>query len=513
MLRQRWIRELFAHRKVGDAKPAREIFARLPQSAQSLAILAGAGVSLDSPANLLAGWDFMDSVLSRILPVEIGEDFRRSLIQVPRGRSFRPGEYIRFETLMMALAQSGIDQDLHVLDCLDHCEQPNANHYILAELIRRGAVVMTTNFDRLIEIAYQRTMAPSAPPLRVVYEDAEFQLDGAVMVPTLWKLHGSLSVSGQSTRASVQATIVQVLSPTMSRNKRKFVEAVIADRDLAIIGYSGSDDLDLVPILSDAPSERAMLWVNHVSSSVCTAFETASHFMANHRAITQYDVVGRDRFFFARGEVAIPAHADNVALVSANSAEIMVQLRERYCPDFSPPISARENEFGFRYPDAVRRYFDSWCKNCSPRPSSRYRLAIDLIQNRSFRPNVAQLRNELSRRYHELLMSPDATPEEQLNLLLEEFNSRDHPDPPTAESNIVNQKVADTLKKLIPHLPQHLWGTAHRLSACAVWNQNRRDEAEAIYRFAWEIDRKMGQISQELATLTTWQRVHGAMHP
>jgi hypothetical protein len=81
---RRRIRELLPYRKVGAAKPTRDVFAPLPKSARSLAILAGAGVSPDSPANLLAGWDFMDSVLSRILPDEICEDFRRSLIQVPQ---------------------------------------------------------------------------------------------------------------------------------------------------------------------------------------------------------------------------------------------------------------------------------------------------------------------------------------------------------------------------------------------------------------------------------------------
>src|ERR1044072_5800137 len=168
----------------------------LPDSGTSLAILAGAGISLDSPSNLLAGRDFMDAVLSRIMPKEIDSDTAQSLISVPSDRHFRPGEYIRFETLMGELVQSRIDPDLHVLDCLDECEHPNFNHYVLAELVRRGSVVMTTNFDRLIEVAYQRTAKPGELPLRVVYNDAQFPSDGPShsKEPVLWKLHGSLSV-------------------------------------------------------------------------------------------------------------------------------------------------------------------------------------------------------------------------------------------------------------------------------------------------------------------------------
>src|SRR5712691_8714999 len=142
-----------------EARPLDQLLSSLPDSATSLAVLAGAGISLDSPSNLLAGWHFMDAVLGRVLPTEVGPQVAQSLISVPKGRHFRPGEYIRFEPLMGQLAQS-IDQDLHVLACLDDCEQPNSNHYVLAELIPRGGVVMTTNFDRLIEIAYRRTAKP-----------------------------------------------------------------------------------------------------------------------------------------------------------------------------------------------------------------------------------------------------------------------------------------------------------------------------------------------------------------
>src|SRR5688572_27264537 len=179
----------------------------------------------------------MDATLQRVMPPEVKPEMAQSLISVPKGQGFRPGEYVRFESLMMALQQGGIDPELHVLDCLDNCEYPNTNHFVLAELIRRGAVVMTTNFDRLIEIAYRLSGKPGEEPLLVVCEDAEFTPDQALSGKrrTLWKLHGSISVAGKSARASVQATILQLLWPTLRQGKQVFVQKVLSARDLVVL--------------------------------------------------------------------------------------------------------------------------------------------------------------------------------------------------------------------------------------------------------------------------------------
>src|SRR6201996_3750352 len=215
--------------------PIDRLLASLPTGPADLAVLAGAGISLDSPSNLLSGWNFMDAVLSRVMPNEVDRETRRSLISVPRDRQFRPGEYIRFETLMMEL-ESSIDPGLHVLDCLDECAHPNVSHYVLAELLRRGAIVMTTNFDHLIEIAFERTVKPGEPALRVVHDNARFETTDSTdaQTPTLWKLHGSLTVDGNATRESVQATPVQVMSPGLSGNKRGLLRGVLASKDLLV---------------------------------------------------------------------------------------------------------------------------------------------------------------------------------------------------------------------------------------------------------------------------------------
>ena len=99
-----------------------------------IAVLAGAGVSLDSPSNLLDGWSFMFETLRRICPPEIDDMIRHSsaelkkdkawkkswvlsILDLPDSPFHRPGEQLRFEVLMAELVQSGMDPELSVLKC------------------------------------------------------------------------------------------------------------------------------------------------------------------------------------------------------------------------------------------------------------------------------------------------------------------------------------------------------------------------------------------------------------
>ena len=100
---------------------------------KKIAVLAGAGVSLDSPSNLLDGWSFMFEALHRVCPPEIDDMLRRSsaelkndgawkrswvlsILDLPHAPFHRPGEQLRFEVLMAELVQSGLDPELRVLN-------------------------------------------------------------------------------------------------------------------------------------------------------------------------------------------------------------------------------------------------------------------------------------------------------------------------------------------------------------------------------------------------------------
>jgi NAD-dependent SIR2 family protein deacetylase len=66
-----------------------------------------------------------------------------------------PADYIRFEMLMDVI-QGFVDPDLSVIRFLERCREPNMLHMLLARRHKVGDIVITTNFDSLIEEAIIR---------------------------------------------------------------------------------------------------------------------------------------------------------------------------------------------------------------------------------------------------------------------------------------------------------------------------------------------------------------------
>jgi hypothetical protein len=193
---------------------------------------------------------------------------------------------------MKALVESGLDDDLAVLECLAAWTTPNHNHRMLAALARRGVVVLTTNFDDLIEQAYREL--PGAPPLHVAVFDEDFP-DGAPEPadgPALWKLHGSFVRAGADTRSSLQATMTRVLALTQTGRRYRFLASVLAAMDVLVVGYSGWGDFDVVPVIARTASPYRLTWTMHEESD---GFRLRDSGEDELDAAWETDVVGLDR--------------------------------------------------------------------------------------------------------------------------------------------------------------------------------------------------------------------------
>ena len=330
-----------------------------------IAILAGAGISLDSPSNLLDGWSFMFEALRRVCPPGIDdvcglptsellkdnkwrESWLLSILEPPRATYWRPGEQLRFEVLMGELAQSGFDPNLTVLNCLDECNHPNVNHYILAEMIRHGHTVITTNFDRLIEVAYARLPGASDMPLKVVCMDEDFPDKGLPQdgKPTLWKIHGSMTVDGKDTMASVQATMTSMLASSLIGRKRAFLSNVLRDYDLFVTGYSGWDDLDIIPVLANTHSNKRLVWIEHknIPLPIVKSWEDLDR---ERTAQFETDCIGRERILFyidERNEEIRPK--DMILSISTQTSHFMDALNKVYLATRSFDIADDKFEFG-----------------------------------------------------------------------------------------------------------------------------------------------------------------------
>lgn len=218
------------------------------------AFLAGAGISCESPSNLLLANQFIAEIIKQITSSDVDRD---TLLQELRNNR------LRFEQVLAAV-HHWFDRDLHVLDLLDACHAPNDMHCALAAAGVAGHVVLTTNFDSLIEIAAVRMQNP----LEVKFRQEDFEACNHDLCRAVSKIHGTLrDGDGRDARRSIVATVAQVgrlgKGQSLSTWRCDLLALATATQDLVVVGYSGSDGFDIVPALGALPDHARMFWVFH----------------------------------------------------------------------------------------------------------------------------------------------------------------------------------------------------------------------------------------------------------
>ena len=228
-----------------------------------LTFLIGAGCSVDASSCLAAGRKMMDAIIN----YTCAESEKEKLIQLKQ---------LRFEQLV-EIIRDNVDSELKVIDYYGQCDTPNLQHFFLAEMIKKGHFVMTTNFDFLIEHALLQSNVPKKKIIPVITEENFTKYDnphdlfsqGKKMV---YKIHGSTKnmITGENTRDSLVATIQAFGSNKDGLNvfqvqpfQRKALDNLSNGRSLVIMGYSGSDDFDVVPTLMVLKNIKDIVWINY----------------------------------------------------------------------------------------------------------------------------------------------------------------------------------------------------------------------------------------------------------
>ena len=163
--------------------------------------------------------------------------------------------------------------------------KPNLHHEMLAYALHEGHTVITTNFDKQIEEAYKRFKKP----LQVLVTDKDYQeaIDNNQSSGVLAKIHGdmndynSLALTLQGVAVSCDNTMYlgddidtekggqqfQRIYPrtTLSIPKALFLQKVLHDRKTVVMGYSGLDTFDIMPILTANEFRCSGLWVEYGS--------------------------------------------------------------------------------------------------------------------------------------------------------------------------------------------------------------------------------------------------------
>lgn len=231
----------------------------LLQNTEPKLFLVGAGISMAPPSSLPSARQMMSAILEFGAPIELKD----KLFQITR---------LRYEYLV-ELFHNTHDPQYKLITFFETSENPNAFHYFLAERMQKGDWVLTTNFDYLLERAmnYQdqnSEIALTSQDFKKYSDPAKWFKKG---IKILYKLHGSRE--NIKTRENTKDTLVTTLSSlgksregevfSVETWKRDLFEKIGKDRTLIVMGYSGGDDFDIVPMLSRIPELRRVIWIAH----------------------------------------------------------------------------------------------------------------------------------------------------------------------------------------------------------------------------------------------------------
>ncbi|MBU0730398.1 MAG: tetratricopeptide repeat protein [Proteobacteria bacterium] len=148
-----------------------------------------------------------------------------------------------FEAFMEILSKNS---DLSSILDVFRLGVPNTNHRLIAKLAKLGyvKVVFTTNFDLLIERAFQEEGLREHVHYERFCEESDFQQKATSNI-RLYKIHGSVDKS-----ETIRTVIQQVARHTLSEKRGKALSYLFSSGEhkrVMVLGYSCSDFFDIIP--------------------------------------------------------------------------------------------------------------------------------------------------------------------------------------------------------------------------------------------------------------------------
>jgi len=235
----------------------------LIKKSKKLTFLVGAGCSVESPSNLGTA----NSMMKAIIEYSCAKSEIQKILNINE---------LRFEELV-ELFRDLLDPNLKILDYYGECNKPNLQHIFLAQMIKKGNFVITTNFDSLIEYALLKLKIPKESVIPVITkEDFEKYSNPYKLIEELkypvYKIHGSVKniITSQEVKASLISTLQALGSNKKGTNllsveyyKKPLLEKITENRSLVVIGYSGGDDFDIIPTIKTLKKLENIYWINH----------------------------------------------------------------------------------------------------------------------------------------------------------------------------------------------------------------------------------------------------------
>ncbi len=221
----------------------------------STVFLVGAGVTAS------AGGPVANELLTSIAEALICDaEWRKRIFDAP------PVGHLRFETAMECL-EAVVDPKLDVLNLFDALI-PGPLHCAIASAAGAGARVVTVNFDDLLEQALRNDgLSPWTIDLQTGANAERLFSPSSIS-----KIHGTLAIHHGDAGSVGNPTPLHATIPAIVRaggglglapKVQQYLQDLVAKRTLIVVGYSGSDDLDVMPSLAKCAPE-SVVWIHHV---------------------------------------------------------------------------------------------------------------------------------------------------------------------------------------------------------------------------------------------------------
>lgn len=306
---------------------------------QQLVFLVGAGISFEPPSYLTT-WPQSDCIEAL---TTLDPDVEKKIVYAVRPEVF-------FQVLYNIIGKRAL-MPLEVLNPAtlnseEELASPNSLHFFLAKMLLKGHIVLTTNFDDLIERAYKKITGGEKLNVAIFDEDLQNLYEQLDLLKSgiLIKIHGSfLTPEGKDCRDSIVA-ILQQVQREFPESKRNLVKKLIAEYDLIVMGYSGQDDFDLYSFLSNPPSNRRIWWIRHLQEKDMKKWQVllGSQLKAENEKLGSIPAplrTPKDWEILNSNSVVIAS--SNGVLIKAHTAKFVEQLGKYYSPSKTPDLEAK----------------------------------------------------------------------------------------------------------------------------------------------------------------------------
>lgn len=244
------------------------------------ALLLGAGISLAS--GVQTGWGIVQDLVSRIAAMQDPEDPAAGAAAMadPEGWwAQHHEEPLGYSALLAAVAPTPAARQAQLAGYFQPGENdepgakgPTDAHRAIAQLVKRGTirVILTTNFDRLMEQALQETGI--SPQVIHTAEQIDAMMPLAHCPATVIKLHGDYADLEQRNTVDELESYPQA--------QQQLLERVLEEYGLIVCGWSAEWDKALAKAVEGTRSRRyPLFWCTYGAPG-----QAAAHLIAQHNA-------------------------------------------------------------------------------------------------------------------------------------------------------------------------------------------------------------------------------------